>query len=65
MVTYMLLQGLPGRAAGYIVATTGNAYSGLWYTWVIVAFGAIVAWWGLPSGPPQEFEDSGAVPRGG
>lgn len=44
--------------AGYIVATTGNAYSGLWYTWAIVAFGLVVAWWGLPGGPPREFADA-------
>ena len=44
--------------AAYIVATTGNAYAGLWYTWVIVAFGLVVAWWGIPSGPPRDFEDS-------
>lgn len=43
--------------AGYIVATTGNAYAGLWYTWVVVAFGLLVAWWGLPSGPPRDFAD--------
>lgn len=43
--------------AGYIVATTGNPYSGLWYTLVIVAFGLGVAWWGLPDGPPREFSD--------
>ncbi len=43
--------------AGYIVATTGNAYSGLWYTWIVVAFGLLVAWWGLPSGPPRDFSD--------
>ncbi|WP_114519961.1 MFS transporter [Altererythrobacter sp. ZODW24] len=43
--------------AGYIVATTGNAYSGLWYTWVVVAIGMAVAWWGLPSGPPRDFAD--------
>ncbi len=43
--------------AGYIVATSGNAYSGLWYTWAVVAFGLIVAWWGLPSGPPRDFAD--------
>src|SRR5690606_36240150 len=41
--------------AGYIVATTGNMFAGLWYTWVIVAFGVVVAWWGLPSGPPRDF----------
>jgi len=44
--------------AGYIVATTGNAYAGLWYTWVVVAFGLLVAWWGLPGGPPKDFEES-------
>ena len=43
--------------AGYIVATTGNAYAGLWYTWVVVAFGLAVAIWGLKSGPPRDFED--------
>jgi MFS family permease len=48
--------------AGYIVATTGNAYSGLWYTWAIVAFGLLVAWWGIRGGPPRDFEDSGEAP---
>ena len=46
--------------ASYIVAMTGNAYSGLWYTWVVVAFGLLVAWWGLPNGPPKDFEDAHA-----
>ncbi len=49
--------------AGYIVATTGNPYSGLWYTWIVVAFGLVVAWWGLQGGPPRDFEDSGDAPR--
>ncbi|MFV0645646.1 MAG: MFS transporter [Sphingomonadaceae bacterium] len=44
--------------ASYIVASTGDAYSGLWYTWVVVAFGLVVAWWGLPDGPPRDFNDS-------
>ena len=44
--------------ASYIVATTGNVYSGLWYTWGVVAFGVIVAWWGLPDGPPKDFADN-------
>jgi MFS family permease len=44
--------------AGYIVATTGDPYSGLWYTWAVVAFGVIVAWWGIPGGPPRDFEAS-------
>ncbi|MFW2349056.1 MFS transporter [Qipengyuania sp.] len=43
--------------AGYIVAMTGNAYAGLWYTMVVVGFGLIVAWWGLPDGPPRDFAD--------
>ncbi len=43
--------------AGVIVASTGNIYSGLWYTWVVVAFGIAVAWWGLPDGPPRDFVD--------
>jgi MFS family permease len=43
--------------AGVIVASTGNIYSGLWYTWGVVAFGIVVLWWGIPDGPPKDFED--------
>ena len=43
--------------AGIIVARSGDIYAGLWYTWIVVAFGVVVAWWGLPSGPPRDFED--------
>ncbi len=43
--------------AGIIVARTGDIYAGLWYTWVVVAFGLVVAWWGLPDGPPRDFAD--------
>ncbi len=43
--------------AGVIVASTGDIYSGLWYTWGVVAFGLLVAWWGLPGGPPKDFAD--------
>jgi len=43
--------------AGVIVASTGDIYAGLWYTWAIVAFGLVVAWWGLPGGPPRDFAD--------
>ena len=43
--------------AGVIVASTGNIYSGLWYTWIVVAFGLVVLWWGIPDGPPRDFED--------
>jgi MFS family permease len=45
--------------AGYIVAKTGDAYAGLWYCWVVMAFGLLVAWWGIPGGPPRDFEDGG------
>ena len=41
--------------AGYIIAKTGNAYSGLWYTWVFIVIALVVAWWGLPDGPPRDF----------
>ncbi|QYU66278.1 MFS transporter [Leptolyngbya sp. 15MV] len=43
--------------AGFIVARTGDMYAGLWYTWAVVAFGLIVAWWGIPDGPPRDFAD--------
>ena len=43
--------------AGVIVASTGDIYSGLWYTWIVVGFGLIVALWGIPGGPPRDFEE--------
>lgn len=43
--------------AAYIVARTGDAYAGLWYTWAFVAVALIVGLWGIPSGPPRDFED--------
>lgn len=43
--------------AAYIVAKTGNPYSGLWYTWVFTAVALVVAWWGLPEGAPRDFSD--------
>lgn len=46
--------------AGVIVASTGNIYSGLWYTWGVVAFGIIVLWWGIPDGPPRDFDEENA-----
>jgi hypothetical protein len=42
--------------ASYINARTGDAYAGLWYTWAVVAFGLVVAIWGLKGGPPKDFE---------
>lgn len=43
--------------SSYIVARTGDPYAGLWYTWVIVLIGLIVALWGLKPGLPADFED--------
>jgi MFS family permease len=43
--------------AGYINARTGDPYAGLWYTWVIVAFGLVVALWGLPGGAARDFDE--------
>jgi predicted MFS family arabinose efflux permease len=46
--------------AGVIVARTGDIYAGLWYTWAVVAFGLLVAWWGIPGGPPRDFAEETA-----
>lgn len=44
--------------AGYIVARSGDIYAGLWYTWIVVAFGVIVAWWGIPNDPEAALDES-------
>tara|TARA_R110002033_G_scaffold4612_6_gene21837 strand:- start:793 stop:2430 length:1638 start_codon:yes stop_codon:yes gene_type:complete len=44
--------------AGYIVARSGDIYAGLWYTWVVVAFGVVVAWWGIPNDPEAALDDA-------
>jgi MFS family permease len=46
--------------ASYINARTGDAYAGLWYTWAVVAFGLVVAIWGLEGGPPRDYGDDAA-----
>ncbi|KPF91076.1 MFS transporter [Novosphingobium sp. AAP83] len=43
--------------SSYIVARTGDPYAGLWYTWVIVLVGLLVAVWGLKPGLPTDFQD--------
>ncbi len=43
--------------AGYIVAKTGDPFSGIWYAWTVVAVALVVAVWGLKSGPPTDFAD--------
>ena len=52
-----ILGGFLPLIAGYIVARTGDAYAGLWYCWVVMAFGLVVAWWGLQGGPPRDFDE--------
>tara|TARA_R110000824_G_scaffold13280_8_gene57932 strand:- start:3406 stop:5043 length:1638 start_codon:yes stop_codon:yes gene_type:complete len=44
--------------AGYIVARSGDVYAGLWYTWVVVAFGVLVAWWGIPNDPEAALDEA-------
>lgn len=44
--------------SSYIVARTGNPYSGLWYTWGVVLVALIVSIWGLKGGPPRDFEET-------
>ncbi len=46
--------------ASLIVAMTGDPFSGLWYTWVVVAVAFVVAMWGLKAGPPRDFGDDAA-----
>jgi MFS family permease len=41
-----------------IVARTGNPYSELWYTWIVVLVALIVAAWGLKGGLPRDFEET-------
>lgn len=43
--------------ASYIAASTGDPYSGLWYTWAVVLMALVVGIWGIPSGPPRDFAD--------
>lgn len=46
-----------------IVAETGDPYSGLWYTFAVVAMALVIAWWGVPDGPPRDFvEESSEAP---
>lgn len=46
--------------ASYIVAKTGDPYSGLWYTWGVVLMAFLVAVWGLPNGKAREFGSDAA-----
>ncbi len=46
--------------SSYMIASSGNPYHGLWYTWGVVAFALLVAMWGLRSGPPRDFDEDAA-----
>lgn len=46
--------------SSYMVASSGNPYQGLWYTWGVVAFALVVALWGLRGGPPRDYGDDAA-----
>ncbi|WP_039393728.1 MFS transporter [Novosphingobium sp. MBES04] len=41
--------------SSYMVASSGNPYQGLWYTWIVVAFALLISLWGLRGGPPRDF----------
>lgn len=43
--------------AGYIVARTGDIYSGQWYGFLLLVVALVVGWWGLKDGPPRDFSD--------
>jgi len=43
--------------ASFIIAKTGDPYSGLWYTIAVVFMAFLVALWGLPKGKITEFEN--------
>jgi len=43
----------------FIVASSGDLYAGLWYTWGFVLVATLVAWWGIAGGPPKDFEENG------
>lgn len=43
--------------SSYMVASSGNPYQGLWYTWGVVALALVVALWGLRGGPPRDYGD--------
>ncbi|KPH61481.1 MFS transporter [Novosphingobium sp. ST904] len=43
--------------SSYMVASSGNPYQGLWYTWGVVAMALVVSLWGLRGGPPCDYGD--------
>jgi MFS family permease len=45
--------------SSYIVAVTGDPYSGLWYTFAVVVVAFLVALWGLPNDHPDALDAKG------
>ena len=48
--------------ASYIAASTGDPYSGLWYTWGVVAMALIVTFFWLPDDHKKRVGETAAVP---
>ncbi len=46
--------------ASYIVARTGDPYSGLWYTWIVVLASFLISLWGLKGGLPRDYAEDAA-----
>jgi hypothetical protein len=44
--------------ASYIAASTGDPYSGLWYTWGVVAMALIVTYFWLPNDSPSKAREA-------
>jgi len=42
--------------SAYVVSETGDPYSGLWYTWGVVAMALIVTWFWLPDDPGKQLD---------
>ena len=43
--------------SSYMVASSGNPYQGLWYTWGVVAMALLISLWGLRGGPARDYGD--------
>ena len=52
-----IIEALGVLAYGATTHREGITRAGLLAVGGIVAFGVIVAWWGIPSGPPRDFVD--------
>ena len=46
--------------AAAIIATTGDPYAGLWYTWGVTLMAFVVTWWGLPKTLPDWSRETAA-----